>query len=120
MKESIKKAARIVLRPALRRLSQRFEAMQQSINQVDAAQDLLEARVDQLTILNRALLQKRNVETEVIGRALSTQRVRLEALTIQQQQLLEDIELLRKSESMTNENAADTGQVPVDESTFLK
>jgi septal ring factor EnvC (AmiA/AmiB activator) len=119
VKESIKKAARTVLGPALRRLSQRFEALQQSINQVGASQELLQARVDQLTTLNRTLLEQRDVETEVMGRALSTQRVRLEALTIRQQQLLEEIELLRESVSMTERNAADAERVIVDESTSL-
>jgi len=120
VKESIKKAARTLLGPALRRLSQRFEAIQQSINQVGSSQELLQARVDQLTTLNRTLLVQRDVETEVMGRALSAQRVRLEALTIQQQQLIEEVELLRGSASMAEHNAAGADQVIVDESTSLQ
>ena len=119
MKESIKKAARTLLGPALRRLSQRFEAIQQSINQVGSSQELLQARVDQLTTLNRTLLEQRDVETEVMGRALSTQRVRLEALTIQQQQLIEEVELLRNGMPMAEQGSTDADQVIVDESTSL-
>lgn len=119
MKESIKKAARTVLGPALRRLSQRFEALQQSINQVGASQEMLQSRFDELTTLNQQLLAQRDIETEVMGRALSTQRVRLEALKVQQQQLLEEVELLRESVSMIEHNAAGADQVIVDESTSL-
>ncbi|MCX6526233.1 MAG: hypothetical protein NTX58_15960 [Actinobacteria bacterium] len=117
MKESIKKAARTVLRPALHWLSQRFEAMQHSINDVTASQELLQSRFDQLTTLNQKLLAQRDIETEVMGRALSTQRVKLEALKVQQQQLLEEVELLRESASMTEHNASGADQVIVDEST---
>ncbi len=120
MKESIKKAARTVLGPALRRLSQRFEALQQSINHVGASQELLQARVDQLTTLNRTLLEQRDVETEVMGRALSAQRVRLEALTIRQQQLIEEVELLRNGLPMAQQSSTAADQVTVDESTSLQ
>ena len=120
MKESIKKAARTVLRPALRWLSQRFEAMQHSINDISASQQLLQSRFDQLTTLNQTLLAQRDIETEVMGRALSTQRVRLDALKVQQQQLLEEVELLRGSASMSEHNATGADQVIVDESTSLK
>jgi hypothetical protein len=117
VKESIKKAARTVLGPALRWLSQRLEAMQHSINEVSASQALLQSRFDELTTLNQTLLTQRDVETEVMSRALSTQRVRLEALKVQQQQLLEEIELLRESVSNAERNTVDTDQVIVDEST---
>ena len=120
MKESIKKAARTVLGPALRRLSQRFEALQQSINQVGVSQELLQSRVDELTTLNRTLLEQRDIETAVMGRALSTQRVRLEALKVQQQQLLEEVELLRESVSIAEHKTADTDEAIVDESTSLQ
>ena len=120
MKESIKKAARTILGPALRRISQRFEAMQQSINQVGASQELLQSRFDELTTLNRALVEQRDIETEVMSRALSTQRVRLDALKAQQQQLLEEIELLRESVLDAEHKTADTDEAIVDESTFLK
>lgn len=119
MKESIKKAARTILGPALRQISQRFEAMQQSINQVGASQELLQSRFDELTTLNRTLLEQRDVETEVMSRALSTQRVRLDALKAQQQQLLEEIELLRESVSDAEHKTADRDEAIVDESTFL-
>jgi hypothetical protein len=52
-----------------------------------------------------------------MSRALSTQRVRLEALKVQQQQLLEEIELLRESVSNAERNTVDPDQVIVDEST---
>ena len=117
MKESIKKAARTVLGPALRWLSQRLEAMQHSINEVSASQALLQSRFDELTTLNQTLLTQRDVETEVMSRALSTHRVRLEALKVQQQQLLEEIELLRESVSNAEHNTVDPDQVIVDEST---
>ncbi len=119
MKQSIKKAARTVLGPVLRRLSQRFEALQQSINQVGASQELLQSRIDQLTTLNRTLLEQRDVETEVMGRALSAQRVRLEALTIQQQQLIEEVELLRIGLPMAEQSSTGADRVIVDESTSL-
>jgi chromosome segregation ATPase len=117
VKESIKKAARTVLGPALRWLSQRLEAMQHSINEVSASQALLQSRFDELTTLNQTLLTQRDVETEVMSRALSTQRVRLEALKVQQQQLLEEIELLRESVSNAERNTVDPDRVTVDEST---
>ncbi len=117
MKESIKKAARTVLRPALRWLSQRFEAMQHSINDISASQQLLQSRFDQLTTLNQTLLAQRDIETEVMGRALSTQRVRLDALKVQQQQLLKEIELLRESVRNAEHNTVDADQASVDEST---
>lgn len=119
MNESIKKAARTVLGPALARLSQKFEALQQSINQVGASQELLQSRFDELTTLNQKLLEQRDIETEVMGRALSTQRVRLEALKVQQQQLLEEVELLRKSVPNAQHKTADTDEAIVDESTSL-
>jgi len=120
VKESIKNAARTVLGPALRRLSERFEALQQSVNHVGASQELLQARVDQLTTLNRTLLDQRDVETEVMGRALSAQRVRLESLTIRQQQLIEEVELLRNGLPMDEQCSTDADQVIVDESTSLQ
>jgi len=120
VKESIKKAARTVLGPALRRLSQRFEALQQSINHVGASQEMLQSRFDELTTLNQKLLAQRDIETEVMGRALSTQRVRLEALSIRQQQLIEEVELLRNGLPMDEPSSTDTDQVIVDESTSLQ
>lgn len=113
MKESMKKTVRTVLGPALRWLSGQLEQLQQGVDAVRSSQELLQSQLQQLNDLNRSLVERGDIETEVIGRAMLAQRVKLEVVEAQQQRLLEKLTTLQEELFQSVEDVA----LPVADST---
>lgn len=78
-----------------------------------SSQELLQSQLQQLNDLNRSLVERGDIETEVIGRAMLAQRVKLEVVEAQQQRLLEKLTTLQEELFQSVEDVA----LPVADST---
>lgn len=95
MKSRVKQLLRKVLGPALHWLSAQFGQLQVGIDALRAGQDDLRSAQTQLADVQRAVLERRDVEIEVVGRTLAVQRTALEAMEAEQRRLADEVRSLR-------------------------
>lgn len=95
MKSRVKQLLRKVLGPALHWLSAQLGQLQAGIDALRVGQDDLRSAQTQLADVQRAVLERRDVEIEVVGRTLAVQRTALESMEAEQRRLADEVRSLR-------------------------
>ena len=95
MRTRLKQLLRPALAPLLHWFAVRLDALQAAVGEIAERQGAAAARQDELVVLNRAVVEQRDAEHEVLGRTLAAQRTLLESVEAQQRALTEQVRALR-------------------------